>query len=680
MHGAYGPQLPLVTRWFPLAPRLFCVAGVAFGDIGIHFVWQAWRLATWTFTLCGRHGTQAWHLWRLAGSCDALGSRWRRGSFAWQAWRLATWTFTLCVALGDMDLHFVWQAWRLWHSAGSCEALGSRWRRGSFAWQAWHLVPSPSLCVADMDLHFVWSFTLCGRRGTYRILLALVTRLGHGFGRRCARRHGLTLCVAAVTLGHMDLRFVWQAWHLATWAFTLCGKRVACGDMGLHFVWQAWPLWPFAGSRDALRSRGRRVTFCGRRGIWRHGPSLCVAGVVLGDMDFHKGAPRHFLWQAWHLETSTTTLCGKRGAWKKLTFNLCGRRGTDGIQLALVTRLVPVGAAALLRGKRGIWRGTYGIQLALVIPLAPRLFCVAGVAFGDIDLHFVWQPWRLTTWAFTLCVALGDMDLHFVWQAWHLATWTFTLCGRRGAYGTQLAIVTRLTPVGVAFGDIALHFMSQAWYLVTWTFTLCGRRGAYGAQLPLVTRLVLVGAAVLARGRRGFWRDAWRHGPSLCVAGVAFGDMDLHFVWQAWHLVTWTFILCKRGAYGAQLALVTRLGGGGASLCVAGVALGDMDLHFVWQAEHLATWTFTLCGRRGTCGIQLALVTRLGPGSVASLCVAAVALGDMGLRCVWQAWRLWRSAGSCDALGPRAAPRHFVWQAWHLATSTFTLCRKRGAW
>ena len=50
-----------------------------------------------------------------------------------------------------------------------------------------------------------------------------------------------------------------------------------------------------------------------------------------------------------------------------------------------------------------------------------------------------------------------------------------------------------------------------------------------------------------------------------------------------------------------------------AVLCVAGVALGDIVRHFAWQAKHLATSTFALRGRRGTCGTGLALVTRLGP-------------------------------------------------------------------
>ena len=48
-------------------------------------------------------------------------------------------------------------------------------------------------------------------------------------------------------------------------------------------------------------------------------------------------------------------------------------------------------------------------------------------------------------------------------------------------------------------------------HLVTWTFTLHGRRGTYGTGLALVARWV-------AGCRR-----------RLCVAGVALGDMDLHF-------------------------------------------------------------------------------------------------------------------------------------------------------
>ena len=235
-------------------------------------------------------------------------------------------------------------------------------------------------------------------------------------------------------------------------------------------------------------------TLRGRRGVWWHRPSLCVAGVALGDIDLH------FAWQVWHLVTSTSTLRGRRGTW---------------------------------------WH-------------RPSL-CVAGVALGDIDLHFAWQ-------------------------VWHLVTWICTLCGRRGIYGTGLAVV--------ALGS-------------------GGHRGTL-------------------RGRRG----AWWHRPSLCVAGVALGDIDLHFAWQVWHLVTWICTLCgRRGIYGTGLAVVAHGSGGhrgtlrgrrGAwwhrpSLCVAGVALGDIDLHFAWQVWHLVTWICTLCGRRGIYGTGLAVVA-LGSG------------------------------------------------------------------
>ena len=135
------------------------------------------------------------------------------------------------------------------------------------------------------------------------------------------------------------------------------------------------------------------------------------------------------------------------------------------------------------------------------------------------------------------------MDLHFAWQAWHLATWTSTLRGRRGTYGTGLALVARL-------GWIWLR----------------GRRRCL-------------------RGRRG----TWQHRATLCVAGVALGDMDLHFAWQAWHLWHWA-------GSGGELGL--------------DLAPWAPPL-FAWQAWHLATWTSTLRGRRGTYGTGLALTPSL---------------------------------------------------------------------
>ena len=87
--------------------------------------------------------------------------------------------------------------------------------------------------------------------------------------------------------------------------------------------------------------------------------------------------------------------------------------------------------------------------------------------------------------------------------------------------------------------------------------------------------------------------------PSFCVAGVALGDMDLCFA-------------------------------------SAGVALDDMDLRFAWQAWHLATWTCVSRGRGGRRGTwRHGLAFR----------VAGVALGDMDLRFGWEARHLWDWAG-----------------------------------
>ena len=111
---------------------------------------------------------------------------------------------------------------------------------------------------------------------------------------------------------------------------------------------------------------------------------------------------------------------------------------------------------------------------------------MAGVALGHIHLRFAWQAWHLWHWAGSggalgpvlvagdaaaLCVAgvaLGDIHLRFAWQAWHLVTSSFVLRGRRGTYGTGLALVARL---GRSWSPVTpWHFAWQAWHLVTSTF------------------------------------------------------------------------------------------------------------------------------------------------------------------------------------------------------------------
>ncbi len=127
-----------------------------------------------------------------------------------------------------------------------------------------------------------------------------------------------------------------------------------------------------------------------------------------------------------------------------------------------------------------------------------------------------------------------------------------------------------------------------------------------------------------------------------------------HFAWQAWHLVTSTFV--SRGRHGtishspwfcvAGVALMALGGALGpvlvardaAALCVAGVALGDIYVRFAWQAWHHLTFPLVLRGRRGTHGTGWRAWPVLVARDAAALCVAGVSLGDIHLRFTWQAW------------------------------------------
>ena len=226
--------------------------------------------------------------------------------------------------------------------------------------------------------------------------------------------------VACVALGDIHLRFAWQAWHLWHWA----GSGGALGRAWSpvtprHFAWQAWHL-----ATSTFVSRGRH-------GTWRHPSSFCVAGVALGDIYLR------LAWQAWHL----WHCAGSGGA--------LGRAGD---------------AAAL---------------------------CVAGVALGDIHLRFTWQAWHLETSSF--CVAgVALMALGWLWRrAWAVGRlWRAALC-----------------VAGVALGDIHLRFTWQAWDLETSTFVLRGRRGTYGTGLALVALVTLVAGTALSH--------ATFHTPSL---------------------------------------------------------------------------------------------------------------------------------------------------------------------
>ena len=70
--------------------------------------------------------------------------------------------------------------------------------------------------------------------------------------------------------------------------------------------------------------------------------------------------------------------------------------------------------------------------------------------------------------------------------------------------------------------------------------------------------------------------------------------------WQAWHHLT-IVLRGRRATYGGALGSVL-VAGDAVALCVAGVALGDIYLRLAWQAWHLVTSTFVLRDRCGTYG------------------------------------------------------------------------------
>ena len=211
-----------------------------------------------------------------------------------------------------------------------------------------------------------------------------------------------------------------------------------------------------------------------------------------------------------------------------------------------------------------------------------------------------WKAWRKPQ--ISLLVFPHIIDRRFAWQAWHLVTSTFALRGRRGTYGTGLALVTSLVPVWRRGRRLRLRGRHGTWWHrpslcvagVTSTFVLCSRLRTCGTGLALVTRAVPVwrrGRRLRLRGRHGTW---W-HRPSLCVAGVALGDIDLRFARQAWHLWHWPG---SGGALGSHVAPWS-------------------PPPFAWQAWHLLALGWLWWRAWFPFGAVVA----------ASVCVAGVALG-----------------------------------------------------
>ena len=160
------------------------------------------------------------------------------------------------------------------------------------------------------------------------------------------------------------------------------------------------------------------------------------------------------------------------------------------------------------------------------------------------------------------------------------------------------------------------------------------------------------------------------------------GTRLTHFAWQAWHVWHWAMVArsvptCPSGRRGF---LRGRRGTWrhSSSFHVAGVVLGDIHLRFTWQAWY-STYSYTTCSHTQLTHTQL---THAQFAHI-QLTHAGVALGDMDRHFAWQACHVWHWAGSGGALGshvPEWSPRLFAWQAWHLETFIFVSRGRRGTW
>ena len=322
--------------------------------------------------------------------------------------------------------------------------------------------------------------------------------------------------------------------------------------------------------------RGRR----GRRGALWHLLSFCVVGVALRalgwlwesggalGLDWSPVTPRHFAWQAWHLATSAFLSRGRRGtSWHLLSF--CTHNFVTHTHNFVTHKLVTHNFVTHHLSHTTLPHTTLSPTISPTQLCHtwwhPPSFHVAGVALGDMHLHFTWQARHLVTSTFVsrgrrgtrwhppsfhvAGLALGDIHLRFTWQAWHLET----TCVRRGRRGTSCTWWRAWSPLlargaaplcvaGVALGDIPLRFTCQAW-----------------RKLHFVARLVTVGRPgrrATLRGRRGTW---W-HPPSFHVAGVSFGDIYLRSAWQARHKLHLVARLVAVGRPGRRATLRGRRG------------------------------------------------------------------------------------------------------------------------
>ena len=185
------------------------LTGVAHGHIHLCFTWQACHLATFTFVSRGRRGT--WSrppsfcvagvaLMALGGAFGPVLVAGDAAALCVADWHLATFTFVSC-GRGGTGSHPPW----------FCVAGVALMALGGTLGPILVAGDAAALCLVT------FSFVSRGRRGTWShppwFCMASVALMALG--------DLPSFHVAGVTLGHIHLRFAWQAWHLWHWVARL---------------------------------------------------------------------------------------------------------------------------------------------------------------------------------------------------------------------------------------------------------------------------------------------------------------------------------------------------------------------------------------------------------------------------------------------------------------------------
>eukprot|EP00435_Cladocopium_sp_Y103_P025146 s901_g6.t1 len=242
-------------------------------------------------------------------------------------------------------------------------------------------------------------------------------------GARRHPHHPFALCA-------VDLAFTALGWRRRVWdAAAFCAAGVALGDIQAHFAQQAWRLWNCA-RWQAWRLAALAFTFCGRPGA--HGAGLAPAAAW---------TPWLFLSGGRGIKTSCCAASGssllREGfkATETINESHCVAFTAMGWRLPAWSVWTP--RLFFCVAVRGAWchpgsvcpRSVALIELRWIwwrfVCFDATLFCVAGVAFGEIQAHC------LAGLASVAGVALGDIRVTFEWQAWHLRYWA----GSGGALG-----------------------------------------------------------------------------------------------------------------------------------------------------------------------------------------------------------------------------------------------------